>query len=339
MMNLSGKCPKIPDIVQTLYLKLGPIFSTDEFAVETIDHTRLVLRVSYNWKFDLKRGDEVNAQKVFNIRDFIGDLTLKLGSKIRSYIAIMTFEEFHKNSDRIIKKSVFGDGQTTLTYDSGLIVQDVDIQSVSPADPNTQKLLQKSVSLAIELATKTIEQEYIIQSLIKNQEFKGELEKLEMNNQIEFLKKEIHLTKSQIDSDTISKTGLSRAQAIARKEATLIEYTSNRTLAEMDKQAYQINQDFELKKINKVHENEYLLTQETQRLNLKELCEKNSIETTKFKGIMNALGQDTLRAISAAGPELQAKLLEGLNLNGYIVTNGNNPINLFNVAESMTKKA
>jgi major vault protein len=41
--------------------------------------------------------------------------------------------------------------------------------------------------------------------------------------------------------------------------------------------------------------------------------------------------------IARAGPELQAKLLSGLNLTGYILTEGNNPINLFNFANNLVK--
>ncbi len=52
---------------------------------------------------------------------------------------------------------------------------------------------------------------------------------------------------------------------------------------------------------------------------------------------MEALGPQTLVEISKAGPELKAKLLSGLNLNGYIVTDGNNPISLFNVANNLVK--
>lgn len=79
---------------------------------------------------------------------------------------------------------------------------------------------------------------------------------------------------------------------------------------------------------------EYLKTSEEQRIELKKTCEVNQIEANKFKSIVESLGSETLVQIAKAGPELQSKLLEGLNLKGYIVTNGNNPINLFNVANS-----
>lgn len=51
--------------------------------------------------------------------------------------------------------------------------------------------------------------------------------------------------------------------------------------------------------------------------------------------MVSSVGQDTIVAISNAGPELQAQLLEGLGLQGFIMTDGNNPINLFNTANAM----
>jgi major vault protein len=36
-----------------------------------------------------------------------------------------------------------------------------------------------------------------------------------------------------------------------------------------------------------------------------------------------------------AGPELQAKLLSGLGLKSFLITDGNSPINLFNTAKGL----
>lgn len=257
LMSLSGNTPKKADVLQTLYLKLGPIFSTDEFDVETVDHTRLKLKISYNWLFDIQRGMDKEALKIFTIRDFIGDMCLTLASRIRSYIATLLFEDFHKNSDRLIKRAVFGENEKgeinpDLKYEECLLlINGVDIQSVTPTDLTTQTLLQKSVSMAIELATKTIEQEYTIQALIKDQEFKGELEKLKITNEIEYLNKLQELSKLKVESKIIETTGLSRANALAAKEATCIESKSKVKLAESTKQAFEIETAFEIEKQRK----------------------------------------------------------------------------------------
>jgi len=42
--------------------------------------------------------------------------------------------------------------------------------------------------------------------------------------------------------------------------------------------------------------------------------------------------------MARAGPEMQAKLLQGLGLKGFLVTDGKNPINLFNTAQGMIAK-
>ena len=47
------------------------------------------------------------------------------------------------------------------------------------------------------------------------------------------------------------------------------------------------------------------------------------------------VGRETIAAMARAGPEMQAKLLQGLGLKGFLVTDGKNPINLFNAAQGM----
>jgi len=51
--------------------------------------------------------------------------------------------------------------------------------------------------------------------------------------------------------------------------------------------------------------------------------------------MMEILGKETLVQIANAGPAMQAQLLEGLGLKGYLLTDGKSPINLFNAASGM----
>jgi len=262
LMSLSGGTPKVQNVIQTLYLKLGPIFSSDEFDVETVDHTRLRLRLSYNWIFDLEKENQEEALKIFTIRDFIGEMCLTMASKIRSSIASLLFDDFHKNSDTLIKKAIFGydcqKGDNRLKYDACcLYVTDVDIQSVTPTDQTTMNLLQKSVSLAIELATKTIEQQYQINLLIKDQEFKGQLEKLNIDKNIELMKEQLGLSKLKCDAKIIETTGLSRAQALGFKDANSIESKSLVRLSELAKQASEIETEFDVNRKKKQNDSIY----------------------------------------------------------------------------------
>lgn len=48
-LSLSGGKPKKPFQIRALCLLLGPDFCTDIVIVETADHARLSLQLSYNW--------------------------------------------------------------------------------------------------------------------------------------------------------------------------------------------------------------------------------------------------------------------------------------------------
>ena len=48
-----------------------------------------------------------------------------------------------------------------------------------------------------------------------------------------------------------------------------------------------------------------------------------------------ALDAAQVAAIAQAGPEMQAKLLEGLGIKSLLITDGNSPINLFNTANGL----
>merc|ERR1712023_534597 len=59
------------------------------------------------------------------------------------------------------------------------------------------------------------------------------------------------------------------------------------------------------------------------------------IESSKFKMMVDAIGTSTIESIARAGPEMQAKLLGGLGIKSMMITDGKNPINLFQTAAGM----
>jgi len=84
---------------------LGPDFMTDLVVVETSDHARLSLKLSYNWYFDY---DKANPSKIFSVPDFVGDACKAIASRVRGAVAGHSFDEFHKHSARLIRSAVFG---------------------------------------------------------------------------------------------------------------------------------------------------------------------------------------------------------------------------------------
>lgn len=63
-----------------------------------------------------------------------------------------------------------------------------------------------------------------------------------------------------------------------------------------------------------------------------------NVDSDKSDKIIGAIGRDTLIAMSNAGLENQAKMLEGLGLKGYLLTDGQTPINLFSSAGGLLGK-
>lgn len=79
------------------------------------------------------------------------------------YNPTFQFDDFHKNSARIIRTSVFGLDENRKVRDefmfsqNNLYVTSVDVQSVEPVDQRTRDSLMKSVQLAIEITTNSQE--------------------------------------------------------------------------------------------------------------------------------------------------------------------------------------
>merc|ERR1712080_474118 len=88
----------------------GPDFMSDVVELETSDHARLKVELSYNWHFKI---DEENVGKIFHVKDFVGDACKALGSRVRASVANIKFDVFHKNSARLIRKAIFGINEET----------------------------------------------------------------------------------------------------------------------------------------------------------------------------------------------------------------------------------
>jgi major vault protein len=133
VLYLSGGKPKRPGVIKTIAVGLGPDFFTDIFHVETSDHARLELQLSYNWSFKVKVDDDPETIKIFNVKDFVGDACSAIASKVRGEVATISFEQFHKNSATVIRRAIFGTNEHGKIIDelifqnNNLIVTNVDI--------------------------------------------------------------------------------------------------------------------------------------------------------------------------------------------------------------------
>jgi len=334
VLNLSGGVPKRPNYIKSLALFLGPDFMTDLITVETADHARLSLKLSYNWHFELAdQDDQENAGKIFSTPDFTGDLCKAIGSLVRGAVAAASFDDFHKRSAEIITHAVFGKNDDRLFFPANnLVVTNIDVQSVEPVDQRTLDSLQKSVQLAIEITTKSQEAAARQEAERLEQEARGRLERQRINDEAAAEKSRKRLLELQSQSAAVESTGQANAEARARAEAALIEGEAEVTQARLASEAAAIQQAAELEQLKMKQEQEIAHQQALIDLEIQKAKELAEIESAKFKAIVDAIGTKTITTIARAGPELQAKLLSGLGLQSFMITDGKSPINLFNTA-------
>eukprot|EP01006_Ploeotia_vitrea_P061194 TRINITY_DN7746_c0_g1_i1.p1 TRINITY_DN7746_c0_g1~~TRINITY_DN7746_c0_g1_i1.p1 ORF type:complete len:841 (+),score=171.23 TRINITY_DN7746_c0_g1_i1:48-2570(+) len=342
VVSLSGDKPKRANCIDTLAIFLGPDFMTDILTVETSDHTQLSLQLSYSWHFDVTKGDPETA-KVFNVPDFVGDACSAIASRIRGAVAGVPFDAFHKNSTYIIRHAVFGEDKATgnlrteLRFPNNkLLITSVDIQSVEPTAQKTRDALLKTVQLAIEITTKSQEAAARHAAETREQVAKGELERQIISDKSEAEKERKALLSLQAESAAIESTGASKAEARANAAAAAIDGTSEVEQAKLKADAQAIAAQAELVALQAKQNQELEFKESLNSLEISKEKDMAQIEVDKFKKSVSAIGRDTIAAMARAGPEMQARMLKGLGLQGYLLTDGNSPINLMNAAQSMT---
>ncbi|XP_043091171.1 major vault protein isoform X1 [Puntigrus tetrazona] len=342
VLSLSGDKPKRPNVIKTICLLLGPDFCTDIITIETADHARLQLQLSYNWHFDIKPPAEAaKATALFSVPDFVGDACKAIASRIRGAVASVQFDDFHKNSNRIICSAVFGFDEKLAVRSSlrfnqnGLVISSVDIQSVEPVDQRTRDALQKSVQLAIEITTNSQEAAARHEAERLEQEARGRLERQKITDQAEAEKARKELLELEAQSAAVESTGAAKAEAQSRAEAARIQGEAAVEEAKLKAEAQKIEADAELARLCKAREQELGYKKEMDNLEIGKQQKLAEIESRRFKELMENLGTETLKEMARAGPELQVKLLQSLGLKSTLITDGSSPINLFTTANGL----
>lgn len=341
LLSLSGGMPKQPNQVKSLFVMLGPAFFRDIVVVDTADHARLSLQLSYNWHFELNDKSPVEAAKLFSVPDFVGDACKATASRIRGTVAQVQFDEFHKNSAKIIRASVFGvdeNGKVKGTFlfpQNNLVITNIDIQSVEPVDQRTRDALQKSVQLAIEITTNSQEATARHEAERLEQEARGRLERQKITDEAEAEKARKILLELQANSAAVESTGQAKAEAQSRAEASRIEGEAAVEQAKLKAQANKIEAESELERLTNARDAELKYVAEQNKMELEKTTELSSIEVNKFKEMVASIGSNTLLAMATAGPDLQVRMLQGLGLKSTLITDGSSPINLFTTASGL----
>jgi len=319
---------------------------TDNFSrvvviVETADHARLSLKLSYNWHFEVDKSSQADAAKLFQVPDFVGDSCKAIASRVRGAVASVSFDSFHRNSAKVIRQAVFGVDENEKVKNkmhfssNNLIITNIDIQSVEPVDQRTRDSLQKSVQLAIEITTKSQEASAKHESSRLEQEAMGRLERQKILDEAEAEKARRMLLQLQAESNAVESTGQATAEAKARSEAAAIESRAAVEQARDSAEAGRIKAESELAQIKARQEADVEHQKALNMLEIEKAKELSNIESKKFADIVQAIGADTIKSMAEAGPAQQARLLSGLGLKSFLITDGNSPINLFNTANGL----
>lgn len=341
VLSLSGSVPKRPHVIKSLALLLGPDFMTDMFAVETLDHARLQLRLSYNWYFDVDKNSQEEAAKLFQVPDFVNTACKAIASQVRGAVAGVSFEQFHRQSAQVIREAVFGvDEGGNLREEfrfrtNNLVITNVDIQSVEPVDEETLKSLQKSVQLAIKITTDAQEAAARNDAKRIEQEAKARLERQGIIDQSAAETERRNLLELQAENAAIEATGRANAESRAKAETARIRGEATITLAQQEAEAARIRFEAESAIARARQEAEIERKEALDNLELEKARNLASMNAAEFREKVQALGADTIRAIAQAGPEMQARLLEGLGIESVLITDGKSPINLFGTAKGL----
>jgi len=333
-ISLSGGKPKKPNQFQTLHQMLGPDFFQDLIVVETSDHARLQLEMSYNWFFKV---DPENPDKLFSVSDFVGDACKAVASRVRGAVARVNFDDFHKNSAKLIRASVFGrEGNKEFSFPAnGLVITGIDIISVDPMSKQTQDALQKSVQIAIAITTET-QQAAAQQEADKiSEQAKGKLRMQELQDEADVEASKMKLEAIRCETEAVKTTGMKVGEAKSEGEAQLIQCRAELEVAQLEAETIKISTESELSQLNSERNVELDLKQSENTVAADYAEQMADIETNKFIQMVQVIGADTIKSMAMAGPEMQAKLLGSLGIQSTLIMDGDSPINLFNTAAGL----
>eukprot|EP00049_Salpingoeca_infusionum_P009986 m.169685 g.169685 ORF g.169685 m.169685 type:complete len:858 (+) comp14504_c0_seq1:497-3070(+) len=341
VLSLSGGKPKRPNQIKSLCLLLGPDFCTDVLQIETADHARLQLQLAYNWRFDVDKTNEEEARKIFSVPDFVGDMCKAVASRVRSAVAGVQFDDFHRNSAHIIRGSVFGlkeDGGVKDEFKfaaNNLVITSIDIQSAEPVDQRTRDALQKSVQLAIEITTSSQEATARHEAERREQQAKGNLERQKIQDEADAEEAKKKLLELQALSAAVESTGQAKAEAQSRAEAARIEGEAAVAQAKLKAEALQIESESELMRVKEARDAELAFIAKRDELEIAKRKQMMELEVEKYQAMVGAVGPETIVAMARAGPDSQVKLLQSLGLKSTIITDGKTPLNLLNTAAGL----
>lgn len=342
VFSLSGKRPKKENQIKNLAILLGPDFMTDLIEVETRDHARLTLQLSYSWKFEvLDKNNAEECYKLFKCNDFVGDACKNIAAKIRAAVSSVPFETFHKGSAAIVRTAVFGKDEKGNTNNflkfkaNNLLITNVDIQAQVPCDTKTRENLSKLTTLSITSMNTMQKATAEHKQTMIGEESKGRLIIQKIDDDTHAEKQNIEFLKRKIETEAVKTSGNLVATAKANAKSNQIEGESAIRQTQLEVESLEIEILYNLQREEENIKEEIRLREKSIDVEIDRLRKLMKIEVEEFKKTVNAIGKETIVEMARAGPDTQAKLLGSLGIKSFMITDGKNPINLFSTAKGM----
>jgi len=334
VMKLSGGIPKRENQEQAIQVPLGQINFEDQITVETNDHASIILQLCYTGQFSFNR-EKGDPNMIFNIGDYIGIACKTIASRIRGIVSQIPYNEFHHNYSSIIKQAVFGKTGYYQFSENDFRVMECDVKNQDIADLDIREKLKNNTSLAIELKTKANELKYELQRKMIEENSKGKLILQKLKDDTRAAEAQINLQKLKSQSDAIKEVGEKIAEAKAYSEGNKIKGQSKLNEANWNSSAFDIDTEMIIKQAEQENLQQYETQKEQTDMEIEKTRRTSEIEVAKFTQLVKSIGAETIKAMARSGPENRAKMLKSLGLEGYLVTDGKTPINLFAAANGL----
>lgn len=167
---------------------------------------------------------------------------------------------------------------------------------------------------------------------------KGELKVKTLRDETAAEEKKVKYNEELVKSEVIKLSGIELAKANATAKGDKIKAVSEKDQNVANAKSMGIQTGSLINSMTLQNKKIESQTSEQDEMMLNKLRKMSQIEYTKFNKYVASLGRDTIIAMAKSGPENKAKLLKSMGLEGYLVTDGKTPINLFNAAEGLIKR-
>ena len=202
-------------------------------------------------------------------------------------------------------------------------------------DVKTREILNESMKLAMETNIKIKEAEAIHIENRANQEAIGKVKRKEIEDETDAEDKRLVLLQLEAENLSINIIGAAESESKAAAEEKEINSLADLEKAKNSIEVNMIARKAELMKTQKFFTEEMSHLKRMSNLKIEKAETETNSAISKIEKMVGAIGKETLVELSKVGPESQAKILKSLGVKSFMITDGKNPINLFNTANGL----